>query len=274
MKKDDFIPNSFDDAEQDKLNRILAEALAPINPPPRLQTSMRTRLMEQVSRSLTEHAGLLTVRVKDGAWQTLKKGIRFKPLWTGSQGSSVLIELEAGAVLPPHRHHWMEEGIVLRGGLQMGDLDLGPLDYHLSMAGSRHESIHSRQGALAFLRGTSLGDRVGAMRELLGGLLPFGNDACQTIYTSKEAGWVTVADGVEMLELGSDGVLSSRFYRLQPGAKVPGHAHPHDEECLMLEGELFIGDILLCQSDYQLAPVGSLHGEAYTDVGATLFVRG
>ena len=274
MSNENIIPNFSDEAEQDELNRTLAEALAPITPPPRLQESMRAGLMGRVSRSLSEHAGLLTVRLKRGAWQTLKKGIRYKTLWTGPQGSSVLIEMEAGATLPPHRHHWMEEGIVLRGGLQMGGLDLGPLDYHLAMAGSRHDTLRSRQGVLAFLRGTSLGDRSEVMRELLGGLSPFGNDSCQTIYTSKEAGWVTVIDGVERLELWSDGVLSSRFYRLQPGAKVPGHAHPHDEECLMLEGELFIGDILLLKSDYQLAPVGSLHGEAYTDVGATLFVRG
>ena len=47
-----------------------------------------------------------------------------------------------------------------------------------------------------------------------------------------------------------------------------------DEECMMLQGEVFLGDILLRAGEYQLAPAGSLHGDVYSDVGATLFVRG
>jgi len=43
---------------------------------------------------------------------------------------------------------------------------------------------------------------------------------------------------------------------------------------MMLAGEVFLGDILLRAGEFQLAPAGSLHGEAYTDVGALLFVRG
>lgn len=42
----------------------------------------------------------------------------------------------------------------------------------------------------------------------------------------------------------------------------------------MLDGDLFIDDLLLRAGDYQLAPAGSVHREVYTDVGATLFVRG
>lgn len=37
--------------------------------------------------------------------------------------------------------------------MQMGDLDLGPGDYHVSPQGSRHDQISSRQGALTYLRG-------------------------------------------------------------------------------------------------------------------------
>jgi hypothetical protein len=37
---------------------------------------------------------------------------------------------------------------------------------------------------------------------------------------------------------------------------------------------VFLGDILLREGDYQLAPAGISHGEVYSDVGALLFRRG
>ncbi|QJD31488.1 hypothetical protein GNH96_15345 [Methylococcus geothermalis] len=267
-------PNLPAESEQTELNELLAENLAPIELSSGTRAALRAGLMERIARSVAEHAGLLTVRLKDGAWQTLRRGVRFKPLWTGPAGSSVLIEFAPGASLPAHRHNWMEEGIVLRGGLQMGSLDLGPLDYHVSPAGSRHESIRSRQGALAYLRGTSLGSKSSVLRELMGGWLPFAGPASATVFAGKKDDWVEVGEGVMKKELCSDGTLASRFYRLEPGAKVPGHSHLQDEECMMLEGEVFLGDILLRAGEYQLAPVGSRHGEVYSDVGATLFVRG
>ncbi|MEW6039513.1 MAG: cupin domain-containing protein [Pseudomonadota bacterium] len=266
-------PTFPEESEQTELNDLLVQGLAPIEPSSGRKEALRAGLMERITRSVAEQAGLLTVRLKDGAWQTLRTGVRFKPLWTGPAGSSVLIEFAPGASLPAHRHNWLEEGIVLRGGLQMGSLELGPLDYHLSPAGSRHESIRSRQGALAYLRGTSLGRKSSVLGELLGGLLPFGGPATATVFAKMED-WVEVGEGVMKKDLCADGTLASRFYRLEPGARVPAHSHLQDEECMMLEGEVFLGDILLCAGEYQLAPVGSRHGEVYSDVGATLFVRG
>jgi quercetin dioxygenase-like cupin family protein len=230
--------------------------------------------MARVAQSIARQAGLLTVRLKDGAWQTLKSGIRFKPLWTGPEGSSVLIEFAPGASLLAHRHNWLEEGIVLRGGLQMGKLELGLFDYHVSPAGSRHAVIQSRQGALAYLRGTSLGHKPSVLRELLGGLLPLGGDPSLTVFANKNDNWLEVIEGVFKKDLWSDDTRVSRFYRLEPGARVAEHTHLLDEECMMLEGEVFLGDTLLRAGDYQLAPAGTLHGEVYSDVGATLFVRG
>ncbi|WP_232470725.1 MULTISPECIES: cupin domain-containing protein [Methylococcus] len=267
-------PNLPAESEQTELNDLLVESLAPIELSSGIREVLRTRLMDRIARSVADQAGLLTVRLKDGAWQTLRRGVRFKPLWTGPAGSSVLIEFAPGALLPAHRHSWTEEGIVLRGGLQMGSLDLGPLDYHLSPAGSRHASIRSRQGALAYLRGTSLGRKSSVLRELIGGLLPVTGPAPTTVFADNKEGWVEVAEGVMKKDLCSDGILASRFYRLAPGAKVPAHSHLQDEECMMLEGEVFLGDILLRAGEYQLAPVGTRHGEVFSDVGATLFVRG
>jgi quercetin dioxygenase-like cupin family protein len=260
-------------SEQTELNQLIMEGLAPIEPPPQQQEALRSRLMERVAFSTAQHAGLMTVRQKDGDWRTLKAGVRVKHLWTGPAGNSVLIELAPGAALPAHRHNWVEEGIVLRGGLQMDGLDMGPFDYHISPTGSRHSLIRSRQGALAYLRGTSLGHTPSVVRELLSGLLPFRGEPARTVFC-KEEGWVQIAPGVQKKELWSDGTLVSGFCRFAPGARFPGHAHPLDEECMMLSGEVFLGDILLRAGDYQLAAAGSVHGEVFSDVGALFFFRG
>jgi len=175
--------------------------------------------------------------------------------------------------LPIHRHNWLEEGIVLRGGLQMGELDLGVFDYHVSAPGSRHEAIRSRQGALAYLRGTALGDSKSLLRELLGGLLPHRGNTSDTVYFNK-LDWQPVQAGMSVYPLYTDGVMASRFCRLEPGTCVEAHLHPQDEECMMLSGDIFLGDILLREGEYQIAPAGTRHGEIYTDVGALLFVRG
>jgi len=260
-------------SEQTELNQLILEGLAPIAPSAQQQESLRSRLMERVASSITRHAGLMTVRQKDGVWRTLKAGVQVKHLWTGPAGNSVLIELAPGAALPAHRHNWVEEGIVLRGALQMDDLDMGPFDYHISPAGSRHGLIRSRQGALAYLRGTSLGHTSSVARELLGGLLPFHGQPARTVFF-EDTGWQQMAPGVQKKELWSDGALVSGFCRFASGARCPGHAHPLDEECMMLSGEVFLGDILLRAGDYQLAAAGSVHGEAFSDVGALFFFRG
>lgn len=245
----------------------------PESPPPERRQALRAALLERVAQSAAEHAGLITVRAKDGAWHALKPGIRYKPLWAGTEGRSVLIEFAAGTQLPVHRHRWLEEGLVLRGDLHMGDLRLGPGDYHASPAGSRHGQIGSRGGALAYLRGTSLGDTASALGEVLGGLLPHAGQAPHTVFAS-EQGWETLAPGVARKRLWSDGRMESCYFRLAPGAEVAGHDHPLVEECMMLAGEIFLGDILLRAGEYQAAPAGTRHGLAHSDTGALLYVRG
>lgn len=259
--------------EQVELDRLLSPVLAPVAPATERNLAMAARLRQRTLASMAEHAGLLTVRLKDGVWRSVTNGIRFKTLWNGPAGNSVLIEFAAGASLPVHRHNRLEEGIVLRGGLQMGELDLGVFDYHVSAVGSRHQRIQSRQGALAYLRGTSLGHAPAVMSELLGGLLPLGDGKAQTVFFGDD-GWQALKPGVFKKTLYSDGRITSCFYRLEPGATVPAHQHVDDEECMMLAGEIFLGDILLRAGEYQLAPAGTTHREAYTDVGALLFVRG
>jgi len=265
---------SDDDISQDRLNRLLLDHLSPIPLPQARKSGVRQDLLAQVAYSVARQAGLLTVRGKQGSWRSLAAGVKFKTLWDGPQGRSVLIDFAAGAGLIPHRHHWLEEGIVLRGGLQMDALELGPLDYHVSPPGSRHATIKSRQGALAYLRGTSLGDQAGVLREVLGGLLPGGNDLSDSVFMERVEDWQDLAPGVQKKILHCDRDYQSCFYRLSAGAQVPEYSHSVDEECMVLAGEVFFGDILLQAGDFQLAPAGRKRGDWSCDSSALLFVRG
>ena len=272
MSKDTQPLNNVEFTDETELNRLL-DGLAPITPEPGQADSLRASIMHRVSQSIATHAGLLTVRSNHGVWKTLKAGIRYKLLRRSAQGSSVLIEFAPGASLPPHRHNWMEEGIVLCGDLSMGDLQLGSFDYHMSPKGSRHSSICSRQGSLAFLCGSSVGNNASIAQELIGGLLPMGKDHSLTVFTGVPEDWQVCEEGVFKKDLWFDDTRVSRIYRLEAGASIPSISDWLDEEYMILEGELFLGDILLRAGEYQWAPAGSKRPEVFSDVGASLFVR-
>ncbi len=90
-----------------------------------------------------------------------------------------------------------------------------------------------------------------------------------------EGEWIPLAPRVEMKLLHTDWTNLSRSFllRLHPGATLPAHDHPADEECLVLEGEVMLGDIVGRAGDYHLAPKGLPHGTITSRTGALLFLR-
>lgn len=256
------------------ITRLLAQTLPVAALPAQAREAQRRRLLNRAAASARDHAGLVTVRGRHGHWRTLKPGVRTRLLHRSADGgTSALIELAPGARLPVHRHRHLEEGIVLDGRMQMGELDLGAGDWHLSQPGSRHAAISSKVGALTYLRGTSLGEGLGLALELVGGLWPAAGRESRTV-TASDGSWRAIGDGVEEKTLWGDGVRTSRFLRLGPGAVVPGHAHPIAEETLVIDGDVFFGDILVCARELHVAPAGSRHPEVTSDAGALLYVSG
>ncbi len=261
-----------DSADHAELLHALAAALDPIEPPPARQQALRQRLGARIADSATRHATLRLQRAAQGEWQQIKTGVAMKLLHRCSNGNSVLVRLTAGANLPVHRHRWAEEGIVLDGALYLNEHKLARGDYHLSLPGSRHERITAPQGGLIFLRGTSLGGRW-AMFELLAGVLPHRGSPAMTQHVT-EGSWTQIAPGVQQHILRPDGACHSRLIRMAAGSHLPGRDHARDQECMMIEGDAFFGDVLMCAGDYHLAPAGSRHGPIESDTGALFFVHG
>jgi quercetin dioxygenase-like cupin family protein len=87
--------------------------------------------------------------------------------------------------------------------------------------------------------------------------------------------WVTAGPGVEVKVLRMDAERNDQtvLIRMQPGAMVVGHRHGQEEECLVLEGEICIGDHRLGQGDMHVARPGSLHSPIHAPRGALLLIR-
>jgi len=90
--------------------------------------------------------------------------------------------------------------------------------------------------------------------------------------------WIEVMSGAQYKVLhddgnGLDGVLSY-LIKLDAGIELDGHNHPFDEECLMLEGDLTLGDLTLNKGDFHFAAAGMSHAHVSTQNGCIAFLRG
>lgn len=90
--------------------------------------------------------------------------------------------------------------------------------------------------------------------------------------------WVDAMPGAKFKVLQGDaenltGVLSY-LIKLEPGFSMEGHDHPFDEETLMLDGDLSLGDIQLQKGDFHFMEAGTSHGNVYTEHGCVAYMRG
>jgi anti-sigma factor ChrR (cupin superfamily) len=59
---------------------------------------------------------------------------------------------------------------------------------------------------------------------------------------------------------------------MDAGSSYPRHVHNGAEECLVLEGDIRMGDAVLHAGDYQYAPPDTLHGVQSTEKGCLLLI--
>jgi anti-sigma factor ChrR (cupin superfamily) len=95
------------------------------------------------------------------------------------------------------------------------------------------------------------------------------------ILRSEEGSWEDIGvPGVRRRVLFVDSARGwiTALIRMAPGTSFPGHPHPGAEECLVLEGDLHVGDLVLRAGDYQRAEAGTEHEEQSTEDGCLLLV--
>ncbi len=88
-------------------------------------------------------------------------------------------------------------------------------------------------------------------------------------------GWLPFGRGLKMKVLHEADGIMSYLVRMAPGSSLPPHRHPVDEECVVLEGSLHIGDDLVVPAGgFHLGRRDVLHACVGTEGGGVFFVRG
>jgi len=87
--------------------------------------------------------------------------------------------------------------------------------------------------------------------------------------------WQALLEGVRIKVLHEQDGVMSYLLHFAPGARLPPHRHPHDEECIVLEGRLRVGTrIEVGPGGYHRAHQGALHAGISSPAGAVVFLRG
>ena len=96
----------------------------------------------------------------------------------------------------------------------------------------------------------------------------------QSSYAEK-ADWTKITDKLDVKVLTQDleKKIQTAYWRLKPGAVVPGHYHHNDEDCLVIEGDIRFGDHHLYAGDFHSMKQGSTHPSMTTSNGALLYLK-
>ncbi len=86
--------------------------------------------------------------------------------------------------------------------------------------------------------------------------------------------WQAFLPGIAIKVLNESEGVMSYLLRFAPGAVLPAHRHPRDEECVVLEGALRIGELTVPAGGFHLAHEGALHSPITSVDGALIYLRG
>jgi anti-sigma factor ChrR (cupin superfamily) len=89
-----------------------------------------------------------------------------------------------------------------------------------------------------------------------------------------EGEWRDFLPGIQRKVLHQGGGIMSYLLKFAPGAVLPAHRHPADEECVVLEGVLRIGGRLLPPGSFHMVRQNVLDADSTTDEGAVIYLRG
>ena len=248
---------------------VLLDALAHAPGTAPRSALLRERVFDRVARSAHASRAFITLREKDMPAQPLAPGVTQRTLYeastralrAGEPRRVRVIELTAGAqwAIDAAPDDLQREWLVLDGEVRVDGQVLGARDHVVVPAGLGVREVSCSAAARFYLREAPVPGEAGQAAQL---------------QRAADARWDDFAPGIKRRLLWVHGREAAMLYHALPGAGVPRHGHGHDEECLMLAGDLFVDDVLLRQGDYQLAPAGTLHAGLATDTGVVIYARG
>lgn len=92
---------------------------------------------------------------------------------------------------------------------------------------------------------------------------------------ASESAWQQVSDLVAIRVVRTDAARNNQtvLIRMLPGASIVPHPHHQEEECLVIEGGVEIGDHRLFEGDMHVAGAGVTHPRIVSPMGALLMIR-
>lgn len=265
------------DTDDLKLLGAVAARLKGIRPPPHRDSLLKGLVLDRVHRSSVAHQEYRTVRVEDGDWRPLGSGVNGRVLRQDDAVRVEILRLEAGAELPWPDDAQAQEVLLLSGSLSSASGATSPAGVPGAVGYCvRQRSTHAERLIAATASTVYIRHRLGGPSTLPALEAHWWDLACASPAWVDPARrrWHPSSDGVDVLPLRGDSEVVSMLVRFAAGASVPDHAHALDEDCLVLQGEMFLGDILLRSGDYQLAPAGGSHFGENSDVGVLFFFHG
>jgi hypothetical protein len=258
----------------------IAPELRPLPIPAQRGAQLRRGLLERVRRSALAHRDFTTVRREDAAWTLTSPGVRQQGLSAVGGMRVALLQLAPHAAVPWHVEVRGQELLVFDGTLDL-DLDLDATGAPSTTLSALQHLVVARDVACRLTAGNGGATVYVRSRTVDLAQLPAAEalwwaaaQGAPPVAAGSACTWARYVDGVDAAVLQANGDVASMLVRIAPGASVPDHGHGLDEDCFMLAGDMFLGDILMRAGDYQLAPVGCQHVGIASDSGGMFYFHG
>jgi len=140
------------DAIDDVLAARLAEGLEPAELSSSQRARMRQRILERALAPAPD--GTFTLRASEPGWTAVTERVEIRVLRrdVARGDQTILIRMQPGSVIDAHAHNLDEECYVIEGEIEIGGHCVRHGDMHVARAGTKHQSIRSRAGALLLVR--------------------------------------------------------------------------------------------------------------------------
>ena len=230
-------------------------------------------LMERLRSSVKAHQCYTTVRRGDSPWIESGTGVKTKVLRFDEHFSVELWRMGSGKAIRWPAGTLAMEILVVEGTLRHGEADDAP---ELPVQGFLVSEAPDELGEWTAALPTTIyvRRRVAPLEALHPLEAHWWRLAAKHPGASEPRTWIPTTPGAHVMPLCGDKQVTSMLVRFDAGASVCDHSHALDEDCLVLEGDMFLGDILLRAGDYQLAPTGSSHFGEMSDCGVTFYFHG
>jgi anti-sigma factor ChrR (cupin superfamily) len=131
-------------------NRLAPLAMGEDVEPP---ADMLDRIESAIEAGGQDLPGTVTRRAGSGEWIDVSPGLRVKQLnrIESLNRQTIMVHLDAGAEYVAHEHSQDEEIYMISGDLIIGELTLGPGDFHVARTGRTHPIHRTRTGCVCII---------------------------------------------------------------------------------------------------------------------------